>query len=246
MLLVALGACVGFLSGLLGIGGGVILMPALVALNYAPLNAVGTSAVAVTLIALCGSIVNIRKYSFDIKDLSLMALPCIIVSQLGVYLATHIPGALLLILFGFLLLIILGLLIFKNSIQTTKKPKKSGLLLVGTIAGFLAGFFGIGGGVILVPLQVLFLGFELKVAIRSSLIVILLASSLAIMGHYMAGSIIFKDSIVIGCAGACGVQLGAYLMPRCSERLLRSLFTMMLMVLTLYVFWKAYVFIFIS
>lgn len=241
MLLILLGALVGFIAGTLGVGGGIMLVPALVTLNYSPLNAVGSSALAVAMIALSGTFFHYKKSDFNVKNLSTMALPCLLTTQLGVLAATYIQPATLLFLFGVLILIALILVILNTSPPHHEhKPSFFALLLVGSIAGFLSGMFGVGGGVILVPLQVLMLKFALKPAVRNSLAVVLVASIFSTFGHALGGNILFYDAFLIGLGGIVGARLGVGLVPKISDILLRRLFTLLLIMLAIYVFWQAF------
>jgi len=241
MLLVFLGALVGFVAGMLGVGGGIVLVPVLVSLNYSPLNAVGISALAVAMIALSGTFFHYRQSDFNLRNLGVMALPCLITTQAGVLVAIYTQPALLLLLFGVLILLALVLVALKSSpIQHHTRPRILKLLLVGSVAGFLSGMFGIGGGVILVPLQVLALKFSLKSAVRNSLAIVLVASCFSAFGHAVEGTILFKDAFLIGLGGIVGARLGAGIVPNISEPLMRRLFTLLLIIVATYVFWQAF------
>jgi uncharacterized membrane protein YfcA len=241
-MLILLGVFIGAASGLLGVGGGIILVPILVALDYGPLKSVGTSALAVMLIALSGSYYNYKKYVFDFKSLALMAFPCVFATQLGVMSATYIKPAWLLIFFALLLVCALVLLCINKDPPrfVPAKAKTSHLLYVGTLAGFLAGMFGVGGGVILVPLQVLVLNFEVKTAIRNSLAVVLVAALFSTLGHTLAHNIIFKSGLLIGLGGVLGAQIGSFLLPKLEAQLIKKIFVVLLLILIIYVCWEAF------
>ena len=244
MVLTFLGLLVGVFSGLLGVGGGIMLVPALVALKYPPINAVANSALAVLLIVLSGTFFHYDKKNYNLKNLAIMALPCVVTTQVGVLVANYINPALLMILFGFLILAAFLLFVLKASSQgqpaQAAKSSLTSLLIVGSIAGYLSGMFGVGGGVILVPLQVLFLRFGLKNAVRNSLAVVLVASCFSTFGHAILGNIIFKDAFLIGLGGVAGAQIGARLVPKISERIMAQLFMIVLFMLAIYVFWQAF------
>jgi uncharacterized protein len=239
-MLIILGILVGLLSGLLGVGGGIMLVPALIALNYEPLNAVAISAVAVLLISLSGSIYNFRNYIFNIKNLVIMSLPCVFLSQLGVFVASYISPSLLLLLFAILLLSAILLLIFTRKKNQEKNINTNlALLSVGGTAGFLSGLFGVGGGFILVPLQVSALSLDIKVAIRNSLVIILVASCFSVLGHAFYGNIMLKESLFLALGGIFGAQVGAYALPKIHQDITSKLFIILLGFLFIYVFWQS-------
>ena len=136
---------VGLLSGILGVGGGFILVPMLVALKYSALGAVGTSAFVVTMIAFSASLYN-WKYSFlNWKHLVEMILPCLLASQLGVVTSVYMPPALLLFLFGLMLIVAVVLVYLENPSAGPEKPStRKSLIIVGGTGGFFRVFLVLG------------------------------------------------------------------------------------------------------
>ncbi len=166
------GSVSGVLAGILGIGGGVLLNPLLVALGYSPVQAAATSSLAILLTSTAGTIQNWRMGFLQLDKIVLLGIPAILTSQIGVLLATASPAYLLAAGFGCLLLANIYLVGLKKSamvqaekLATTEVgPASQPLLQVlprlftGGGAGILAGLFGVGGGVIMVPMQILLLG----------------------------------------------------------------------------------------
>ncbi|HAC63019.1 MAG TPA: permease, partial [Cyanothece sp. UBA12306] len=87
VVLVGSGLFSGLLAGLLGIGGGTVLVPILVALNYSPIQAVATSSVAIVITSISGSFQNWRMGYLDLSRVILLGFPALITAQLGVYVA---------------------------------------------------------------------------------------------------------------------------------------------------------------
>lgn len=99
----AIGACLGFLSGLLGVGGGWILVPALVLFLRTPLRvAVGTSLLSIVLPALVGATTHWQLGNLDVEAFAPLILSGIVGAQLGATLLARIPPAWLERLFIFL------------------------------------------------------------------------------------------------------------------------------------------------
>src|SRR4028118_1330147 len=103
LILGAAGLFAGILAGFLGIGGGTVLVPLLVALNYAPVQAVATSGLSIVITAISGSIQNWRMGYLSLSQVAGIGFPAAITAQIGVYLAGIFPPYLLLVSFGLLL-----------------------------------------------------------------------------------------------------------------------------------------------
>ena len=101
-------------------------------------------------------------------------------------------------------------------------PAMSGRMLrlaaIATGAGAFSGLFGIGGGTIMVPLLVLWLGYGQKEATGTSLTAIVLIGSLAAATQALYGNVDFWLGIAIGVPGVIGVIAGTALQQRLSER----------------------------
>jgi uncharacterized membrane protein YfcA len=113
-------------------------------------------------------------------------------------------------------------------------------VLTGGIAGFLAGLFGIGGGVIMVPLQMLLLGESIKAAIQTSLGVIVITAIAATAGHALHQNVLWTVGLILGLGGLVGAQMSTRFLPKLSDRFVRLSFYSLLVILSLYTFWQAW------
>jgi len=103
----AVGLMAGFLSGLLGIGGGVIIVPALVLLlGFAMRTAIGTSLAIIVPTALAGAILHFREGNLHLAAIMYMSIAAVGGSRLGVYLTTIISDLTLRKVFGVVMLFI--------------------------------------------------------------------------------------------------------------------------------------------
>lgn len=102
------------------------------------------------------------------------------------------------------------------------------LILVGIFIGTMAGFFGIGGGMILVPL-LLVLGFDIKDAIGISIIQMVFASIFGSYLNYKKGSLIIGEGIFVGLGGFVGGYIGGYVTHFVSDTVLQGLFFFLLL-----------------
>ncbi|MGB7439455.1 MAG: sulfite exporter TauE/SafE family protein [Coleofasciculaceae cyanobacterium] len=245
------GLFAGILAGFLGIGGGTVLVPLLVALGYQPVQAVATSSLSIVITATSGTIQNWRMGYINYKNIFTIGLPALITAQIGAYLADLFPPYLLLAAFAILLLVNIYLIQLRKSLkareetrdrQTKNSDNKATLSRLGTgaIAGLLAGLFGVGGGVIMVPLQILLLGEKIKAAIQTSLGVIVITSISACLGHALRGNVLWIEGLLLGLGGLLGVQVSTRFLPRLPDQVVSLAFRILLGMLSIYVFWQAW------
>jgi hypothetical protein len=275
LILGAAGLFAGILAGFLGIGGGTVIVPLLVALNYAPVQAVATSGLSIVITAISGSIQNWRMGYLSLSQVAGIGFPAVITAQIGAYLAGIFPPYLLLLTFGLLLWLNIYLIEVRKSLTAKQKaeaeqgllggqagqgknpqlpitnyqlPKNSNILFhptfakiaTGSAAGLLAGLFGVGGGVIMVPLQILLLGESIKTAIQTSLGVIVITAISATAGHAARGNVLWVVGLILGGGGLLGVQVSTRFLPRLPDRIVSLAFRSLLAVLSIYVFWQAW------
>jgi uncharacterized membrane protein YfcA len=112
-------------------------------------------------------------------------------------------------------------------------PVLLGLVAIGLAAGFLAGLLGVGGGVVLVPAMVLFLGFDQHVAQGTSLVVIIPAALSGTWTHHRAGRLTLRDAAVLAAGGVVGAALGSVFALSMDDVLLRRLFAIFLLAISL-------------
>jgi uncharacterized membrane protein YfcA len=238
------GLLAGLLAGLLGIGGGTLLVPILVSLNFTPVQSVATSSLAIVITSVSGSVQNFAMGFIKFKPVFYLAIPSLITAQFGVYLTNLVADHTLLIGFSFLLIINIFLTNLKQRLSQKQNQNMRfnplfSRLLTGGLAGFLAGFFGVGGGVIMVPLQMLLLGDKIKVAIQTSLAVIVITSFSACVGHYLRGNVLFAEGIMLGFGGLIGAQISTRFLPKLPDQIVSLAFNTLLICLAIYFFLQA-------
>ena len=110
------------------------------------------------------------------------------------------------------------------------RPRWSVLLAIGTLGGLFSGLFGVGGGVVMVPLLVLWLGYGEREATGTSLaaIVVIAAAAAALQGAY--GNVHVGDGLLVGVPALAGVVAGTALQQRVSQERLRQGFAVLLIV----------------
>lgn len=244
-LLLISGLFSGLLAGLLGIGGGTVLVPILITMGYSYAQSVATSSLAIVMTSLSGSFQNWRMGYLKWNKVILLGLPGILTAFLGAYLVGQIPKYILEAAFGCLLLLTIYLSNLRQKLekeeinQKTANPALS-RLFTGGAAGLLSGLFGVGGGVIMVPLQMMFLGEKIKLAIQTSLGVIMITSISSCLGHAKAGNVLFFQGIVLGMGGLIGAQISTRFLPKLPEKVVKICFYSLLLILAVYFFVRAW------
>ena len=240
------GVISGILAGLLGIGGGFLIVSLLVALNYPPIQAVATSSLVIIMSSTAGSFANWRMGYLDLRRVLYIAIPAILFAQLGVEVAVKIPNYVLLTLFGIFLLTNIFLIKLRQNLVAKKKNSDKvfnptlSKIFTGSIAGFLAGLLGVGGGAIMVPLQMLLLNENIKVAIRTSLGVIVAATVSSCISYAAKGNVLFYEGIILGIGGMLGTQIGTRVLPKLSDSLVSKIFVLFLATMAIFMFWKGW------
>jgi uncharacterized membrane protein YfcA len=104
------------------------------------------------------------------------------------------------------------------------------LAVIGTIAGAFSGLFGIGGGTVIVPLLILWLGYEEREATGTSLAAICLIAAFGALASGLFGNVDLAKGVLIGVPAVLGVLVGTALQQRVPVRVLNGLFAVLMVV----------------
>lgn len=224
-----LGLFGGFLSGLLGVGGAVIMIPLM--LTVPPLvgtgvltmkEVAGLSMVQVLVSSISGMIIHKKNNFVNGKVLLSVGIPMGMCSLGGAYFSKYLENRTLLIFFGFLVLVaFLMLLLKKEKNQALDEPVEEfkfrliPSLLIGAFVGFMSGAVGAGGGFILIPLMVTVLKVPLKVTVGTSLGIVFLGALTGSIGKLLSMQVGVAMMIPLILGSVPAAQLGA----RCSKTL---------------------------
>lgn len=206
LVLLATGMVVGFACGLLGVGGGFVMVPvqiwALTMMGIDPTLATrmafGTSLAVVLPTAISGCQGHACRGVVIWRPGIYMGLSGLAGAILGGTIASHAPGDLLKTVFGLVVLVGALRMLLAGKIKPRGKPKeprdgkdrKDGILqfiLWGFAVGVVSGLSGIGGGVILVPIMVMAMGFSMHQAVGTSSVAIAMNSVGGILSYAVNG-----------------------------------------------------------
>lgn len=210
--LLFLGAAVGALSGFFGIGGGTILVPALLFMGYDIKVAIGISVVQMVFSSIYGSYLNLRKGTLDIKMVAMIGLGGFMGALLSPYIIQTLSSTTLELIFLSFVLFALTRMFFKTKEHRDERSAHPVILfLLGAILGAFAISIGVGGSILLVPLLVGFLHVPLKKAIAAGLFFVVFSSVSGLIGLSIAGKIDYESGVIIGIASLLGVAGGIWL-----------------------------------
>jgi len=111
---------------------------------------------------------------------------------------------------------------------TMRGRRTLALALVGTAAGLFSGLFGVGGGIVVVPLLVLWLGYGEREATGTSLAAIVVISAVAAATQGLYGNVRVAEGLVVGIPAVAGVVAGTWLQQRVPPWTVRALFAVLL------------------
>ncbi|QBE49297.1 sulfite exporter TauE/SafE family protein [Leucobacter triazinivorans] len=214
LVLSLLGATTGMLSGLFGIGGGVVLVPMLVMiLGFQQRLAAGTSVAAILPAAVVGGIGYAVQGNVDWIAAALLAAGIIVGAQIGSFLLSRVPTGFLRWMFmAFLLGVVISLwFVVPQRDASIEITVLSGALLVvtGLITGVLSGLLGVGGGVVVVPILMFFFGASDLVAKGTSLIMLIPGSLSGTIGNARRRNVDLRAAVALGISAAVLSPLGS-------------------------------------
>ena len=213
--LIPLGFIAGILGSIIGLGGGIIIVPVLTFIGFSPTLAVSNSLFAVFSNSVGSTIEYAKQKRVEFSlgwKLGLMAVPGTI---LGAFISSDLSSEIFKVLFALVLISSASYIFLKRKIE--EKPVDiSRLLLVFSagasfFAGIISSLFGIGGGLIFVPLMVVALGISIKRAAPTSQFILMFASFSGLIVHSMLGHPDYYQALLLSIGAFAGGILGARL-----------------------------------
>ncbi|MGO1305761.1 sulfite exporter TauE/SafE family protein [Sphingomonas parapaucimobilis] len=209
------GGVIGLILGLVGGGGSILAVPLLIYIVGvgSPHAAIGTAAVAVTVNALASLIGHARASRVKWRCASVFAVSGMIGAALGAELGKAFDGKRLLVLFG-LLMIGVGVSMLRrrrtaeaSDVRLTRDSARAllpRLVPIGLGVGLAAGFFGIGGGFLIVPGLILATAMPLPFAIGTSLVVVSALGLTTATSYALSGLVDWQVTALLVAGGIVG------------------------------------------
>jgi uncharacterized membrane protein YfcA len=222
---VLVGFVAGVLAGLFGVGGGIVTTPAVNALlGGTAIQAVATPLPVILPTSIVGAYTYARAQEVSYRAARWAVVPGIVAAVGGAWLTDLVNAH--------LLLVITAGLIVLTSIQVIrgrapKTPWQRGATpvwkfsVVGTVAGFVSGLLGVGGGIVMVPAFTVWIGMPLKRALGTSLAIIAVLVIPSTIVHALLGHIDWAIFLVLTLGVIPGARIGARIALGAQERTLR-------------------------
>ena len=109
---------------------------------------------------------------------------------------------------------------------------------IGVAAGFFGGLFGVGGGIVVVPLLIVLVGLGSKEATATSLAAIGFTAVFGVIAYAVLDHVSWRDAVLVGVPAMVGTLLGVWLQQRVSSRLLTLLFAGLLVAVAVRLFFE--------
>lgn len=248
----ASGGAIGAVLGLVGGGGSILAVPLLVYFVGVGSThaAIGTAAVAVAANALSGLVGHARAGRVKWRCASVFAIAGMVGAATGAEIGKAIDGQRLLMLFG-LLMVGVGLIMLRRrrgieapDVRLTRDTAAvllPRLVPIGLGVGLAAGFFGIGGGFLIVPGLIAATGMPIGIAVGTSLVVVFALGATTAGSYALSGYVDWTLVALLIAGGIAGSLLGIALGRRLAARrgLLERLFAALVIGVGAYVAWSA-------
>lgn len=232
---IALGFVIGLALGLMGGGGSILTVPALVYLQgQNPRAAVTASLVIVGANSLSGMLFHRKQGTLNWKVALTFGGAGMAMAFLAAKWSKAFAPTTLMIVFALLMLVIGALMILRRTTGQTEKPH--GLwatVLSGAAVGALTGFLGVGGGFLIVPALVMLVGLPMRHAVGTSLLVIAMNSLAGLLGH-LGDAIDMQVVLLFAAAGIAGTFVGVRLTRLIQPDRLRQIFAVFVIGLAIF------------
>lgn len=238
---VGIGFVSGILSGMFGIGGGIITTPAIrFFTDSTALVAVGTPLPVILPSAITGAVSYARRGLTDVRAGVTVGLAGSLTAVAGAWATRLVGGSVVLV--GTAVLIAwaaadMAIQVYRpptEDVDAKGTPLGGGrgikLAVIGLITGAYSGFFGLGGGFIVVPMLTRWLRYPIKVAIGTSLVVVALLAVPGTVTHALLGNIDWAIAAGLTVGVIPGAMVGARISAGSTDRRLRIGFAVMLLV----------------
>jgi len=248
--LVVLGVVGSFVSGLIGVGGAIVMIPLLL---YGPpllgfdafdvKMVAGVSMVQVFVAAASGMIAHSRHHAVNWRLARVGGVAMAAGSLIGAVTSKYVPGSWLLLVFAVMVTIAFGLMFLPEpppDLGVPAQDKEYSASLTAVIAGGVgvaAGFVGAGGAWLLMPLLLVVVGVPMRVTIGSSLAITALAATAGVVGKVATHQVPLVPALLVALGALPGAQLGALASQRLSGVALRRILLAVIVLTGARVWW---------
>ena len=240
--IVAVGVSAGFLAGLFGVGGGILIVPGLVlAAGMDQRRAHGTSLAAVLPISTASFLTYAAHGNVDWAVAAILSTGAVAGAVVGTHLLDVLSQRVLSAMFAAILLVsAIRLFVATDAAGrgTLDILDALALLAVGFVTGTFAGLLGVGGGVVMVPAMILLFGIVPVVAKGTSAAVAIPAALMGTWRNRRKGNADLRAATIVGVSGIATAALGGILADKMSDDLSNVLFAVLLVAVAARMLWQ--------
>jgi len=210
MILIILGVITGFVSGFFGVGGGMILIPMLLLYGFDMKSAVAISIMQMVFSSTYGTLLNYKKNKAILKDGMILGIGGFFGGALSGAIVPNVDGEYLKYLFLFIVILAI-IRVYITSVDHNKEVKKHdivSLVLIGFLIGMIAMSIGVGGSVMLTPILVGYMFYNLKDASSLGLFFVIFSSTAGFISLSLSGNMLYTEGFIVGMASLLGVYFG--------------------------------------
>ncbi|MEX5945867.1 sulfite exporter TauE/SafE family protein [Staphylococcus saprophyticus] len=269
ILLILIGGLSAVIGSLVGIGGGIIIVPTIVYLGVdndllhgiTPQIAIGTSSVILIVTGLSSTLGYLKTKQVDVKNGSIFLFGLLPGSLIGSIISRYLTLESFNLYFGIFLILVAILLMVRNEIKPLKvfaKPQYEKTYvdghgetyhyhvppLVAFVAtlfiGILTGLFGIGGGALMTPLMLIVFRFPPHVAVGTSMMMIFFSSVVSSAGHIVQGHVAWGYAIILIIASYFGAKLGVKINRSIQSNTVVTLLRAVMLIMGIYLIIKSF------
>ncbi|MEX6053160.1 sulfite exporter TauE/SafE family protein [Mammaliicoccus sciuri] len=268
LVLIIIGVSSAILGALVGIGGGIIIVPSLVYFGIdhqllsgmTPQRAIGTSSVILITTGLTATLGYLKTKQVDVKNGLIFLVGIIPGALLGAYLSKYFTLDSFNLYFGIFLIFISIVLMIRNHVKPIKyfqqekylksftdrygEHHKYGVppfvaIVSSFIVGVTTGLFGIGGGALMTPLMIIVFRFPPHVAVGTSMMMIFISSLSSSVSHIVQGNVLWVHAIVLIISSYFGAKIGVRINSRMKSDTVVLILRFTMLILGIYLIIKS-------
>ncbi len=240
LILISIGLAAGTVGSLIGLGGGIIIVPMLLNIDHflsafttVPIHvAVGTSLITIVFSSLSSTLSYHKQKRIDYKSGILFLIGSVPGSLLGTYINSLLNTERFTLFFGIFLICISVFLFVSSKLNKKIKEVHKGIIRIYTndegeaytysyslplaislsiCIGIISGLFGIGGGILLVPMMAFLFGFPPQLAVATSMFVVMFTTLGSSISYIALGEVNFYYILLLIPGAWFGGKIGAYI-----------------------------------
>ncbi|MFD3446179.1 sulfite exporter TauE/SafE family protein [Microbacteriaceae bacterium 4G12] len=259
ILLLLVGLLAGTIGSLVGLGGGIIIVPLLIGLgtlgtlhSVSPQIAVGTSMITVVFSGLSSTLTYMKHKRVDYKSGLILFIGSGPGGIIGSWANKFFNGPSFSLYFGIFLIFVSLLLIVKNKFRPLPFSRNNAIIrsfttpdgttteygfhpvlavVISFVVGLISGLFGIGGGVLLVPAMVILFSFPAHIAVATSMFIVFLSASVSSITHISLGHVNWLYTLILIPGAWIGGKIGAFINTKISGNMVINLLRITLIII---------------